>query len=311
MKLVTFQTADGRTAPGALRDTLDSVVDLGALFPDMLALIDGGAAALDKARSALASPRQVHTLASVKLLAPLPNPRRIRDCSVFEEHMQGGVNFMRKMGIDPNAKIPDVWYQKPIYYKGNHLSIAGPEADIVRPCYGEKLDYELEIAIVTGKRGKTIAREQAHEHIFGYTIFNDFSVRNTAPGEVQGGLGMSKSKDFDGGNVFGPWIATPDEIADPYSLKMLARLNGEPMGHKDGRGPSSTSGMYHRWDAIIAYASEGETLHAGEIIGSGTVGGGTLVEFGRFLADGDLVELEIEGLGVLRNRVVAAATGAA
>ncbi|UUX96404.1 fumarylacetoacetate hydrolase family protein [Aquabacterium sp. J223] len=113
---------------------------------------------------------------------------------------------------------------------------------------------------------------------------------------------MSKSKDFDGGNVLGPWIVTPDEIPDVYNLKMVARLNGEPMG----RGGSNTSGMYHRWDAILAYASEGETLYPGEVIGSGTVGGGTLVETGRFLADGDLIELEIEHLGVLRNRVVAA-----
>lgn len=302
MKFVTFRAPDGRTAPGVLRDDLKTIVDLGAHYADMLAIIDDGEPALARVRSLVDRAEAVLPLSAVTLLAPLPNPRRLRDCSVFEEHMQGGVNFMRKMGIDPNAKIPDIWYQKPIYYKGNHLSVIGTEADIVRPTYGEKLDYELEIACVTGRSGKTIARDQAWQHIFGFMIFNDVSVRNTAAGELQGGLGMSKSKDFDGGNVFGPWLVTRDEIADVYNLAMRARLNGEPMG----RGASNTSGMYHRWDAIIAYASEGETLHAGEVIGSGTVGGGTLVEFGRFLADGDVVELEIDGLGVLRNRVVAA-----
>ena len=303
MKFVTFRAVDGRCAPGVLRDDLHSLVDLGAHFPDMLSLIDGGDAALAQVRTLLASATAVLPLAAVQLLAPLPNPRRLRDCSVFEEHMQGGVNFMRKMGIDPNAKIPDIWYDKPIYYKGNHLSVIGPGADIVRPCYGEKLDYELEIACITGKPGKTIAKAQAWDHIFGFTIFNDVSVRNTAAGELKGGLGMSKSKDFDGGNVLGPWLVSKDEIADVYDLPMSARLNGETMG----RGASNTRGMHHRWDAILAYASEGETLHAGEVIGSGTVGGGTLVEFGRFLADGDLIELEIAGLGVLRNRVVAGA----
>ncbi|UUX96405.1 fumarylacetoacetate hydrolase family protein [Aquabacterium sp. J223] len=187
MKFVTFKTDAGRTSPGVLTDSLDGVVDLGDRFRDMLSLIDGGAPALAQAEALRRSPGRVHPLSQVTLLAPLPNPRRLRDCSVFEEHMQGGVNFVRKMGIDPNAKIPDVWYQKPIYYKGNHLSVAGPEAEIVRPCYGEKLDYELEIACITGKRGTTIPREQAHEHIFGYTIFNDVSVRNTAAGELQGG----------------------------------------------------------------------------------------------------------------------------
>jgi len=301
MKLVTFRTASGRIAPGALQDDLHTIVDLGADFADMLALIDAGEAGLALARSRLAAPQHRVALADVTLLAPLPQPRRLRDCSVFEEHMQGGVNFMRKMGIDPNAKIPDVWYQKPIYYKGNHLSVIGPDADIVRPCYGEKLDYELEIAMVTGKPGKTIGRDQAWDHVFGFCIFNDVSVRNTAAGELQGGLGMSKSKDFDGGNVLGPWLVTKDEIADVYALGMHAKLNGEAMG----RGTASTAGMTHRWDAIIAYASEGETLHAGEVIGSGTVGGGTLVEFGRFLQDGDLIEFSIDGLGTLRNRVVA------
>lgn len=300
MKFVTYQTADGHTAPGVLLDDLQTISDLSADYPSMLALIDAGATGLTRAQERSAQPVTRIRLGDVKLLAPLPNPRRIRDCSVFEEHMQGGVNFMRKMGIDPNAKIADSWYQHPLYYKGNHLSISGPDADIERPCYGEKFDYELEIAMVIGKQGKTIAKADAWEHIFGFTIFNDFSVRNTAAGEVQGGLGMSKSKDFDGGNALGPWLVTKDEIADVYNLGMQVRLNGELMG----KGTSNTSGMYHRWDAIIAYASEGETLYPGEVIGSGTVGGGTLVEMGRFLNDGDVIELSIDGLGTLKNRIV-------
>ena len=122
--------------------------------------------------------------------------------------------------------IPPVWYQQPIYYKGNRFSVIGPDEDIVWPSYSERLDYELEIAAIIGRTGKNIARDRAHDHIFGYTIYNDVSARDAQFKELPGRLGPAKGKDFDTGNVLGPWIVTADEI-DPYDLTMTAKVNGE------------------------------------------------------------------------------------
>ena len=141
-------------------------------------------------------------------------------------------------------------------------------------------------------------RQDARSHIFGYLIFNDISARDAQLREMSGTLGPAKGKDFDTGNVFGPWPATADEIPDPYDLTMVARVNGI----EQSRGSSGE--MRHRFEDILAHASRDETLHAGEFFGSGTVGGGCGLELGKFLRDGDVVELEITGLGVLTNRIV-------
>ncbi|HZB89969.1 MAG TPA: fumarylacetoacetate hydrolase family protein, partial [Stellaceae bacterium] len=143
------------------------------------------------------------------------------------------------------------------------------------------------------------ARE-AEAHIFGYTIFNDFSARDRQAIEMQGRLGPAKGKSFDGGNVLGPWIVTRDEIPEPFALQASVRVNGELRGRNDGRE------MIHSFAKMIAYVSEDETLHPGEIFGSGTYGGCCGMEIDRFLGDGDVVELEIEKIGTLRSRVVPA-----
>ena len=148
-----------------------------------------------------------------------------------------------------------------------------------------------------GRRGVDIAEADAHRHIFGFTIFNDVSARDTQMAEMAGRLGPAKGKDFDTGNVLGPWIVTPDEIGDFNDLTMVARINGEELS----RGTSGA--MHYSFDRIIAYLSQSETLHAGEVLGSGTVGTGCGLEHGRFLEAGDIVELEIDRIGVLRNRV--------
>ena len=194
--------------------------------------------------------------------------------------------------------IPAVWYDQPIYYKANRFSVVGPEADVRWPSYAQLLDYELELACVLGKGGVDISVEEAQAHIFGFTIFNDVSARDTQAKEMEGQLGPAKGKDFDTGNVFGPWIVTADELGDPYDLVMVARVNSEEWS----RGRSAT--MHYRFDDLIAYVSRSETLHPGEVLGSGTVGGGCGLELGRFLQPGDVVELEVERIGVLRNRIV-------
>lgn len=177
------------------------------------------------------------------------------------------------------------------------MAVIGTEQDIVWPRYANFLDYELEFAAVIGRRGGDIPRERAREHIFGYTIFNDVSARDYQMKEMSGSLGPAKGKDFDTANVLGPCIVTADEI-DPYAQTMVARINGEEWS----RGSSST--MKHRFEDCIAHVSQCETLWPGEILGSGTVGGGSGMELGRMLSPGDLIELELGDIGVLRNRIV-------
>jgi len=155
----------------------------------------------------------------------------------------------------------------------------------------------LEFGFFIGKGGRDIPNDQALEHIFGYSIFNDISARDTQAVEMLGGLGPAKGKDFDTGNIIGPCITTADEI-NPYNLTMIARVNGEEWS----RGSSST--MHWKFEDLISYVSKSETLYPGEFFGSGTVGGGCGLELERYLAQGDVIELEVEGIGILRNRII-------
>ncbi|MEK9662938.1 MAG: fumarylacetoacetate hydrolase family protein, partial [Alphaproteobacteria bacterium] len=152
---------------------------------------------------------------------------------------------------------------------------------------------------VTGHAGRDLTRDTANAHIFGYTIFNDVSARDIQARDIQAQMGMGgRAKDFDTGNVVGPCIVTADAIGDPYALTMVARVNGEEWS----RG--NTSQMDHRFEDVLVQASRNQTVHAGEIFGSGTVATGCGLESDRYLTDGDTVELEIEKIGTLRNRVV-------
>ena len=325
MKLVTFRTEDGDDRIGALSPADDAVVDLQAAqiasantpnpaFESMLALIEAGDAALDRARALATDPpaEAVRDRDRVHLRTPLPQPPQIRDCLCFEEHLRQAFAVSRKLRAqqqpDPEAalreleargefQIPEVWYRQPIYYKGNRLSVIGPEEDVLWPDYAEVLDYELEFGIFIKKPGKNIPRDAASDYIFGFTIFNDVSARDAQVVEMSGQLGPAKGKDFDTGNVIGPCIVTADEI-DAYDLTMTARVNGEEWS----RGHSGT--MHWKFEDVIAHVSQSETLYPGEFIGSGTVGGGCGLELERFLQPGDVVELEVEGIGTLRNRIV-------
>ena len=308
MKLVTFET-EGARHIGALlpgeREIADFTAGDGApQFRDMLALIDGGAAALDQARHLLARAPHRVALSEVRLLSPVPEPRQMRDFLVFEQHIRNAraitPTFRGGERLDPaKVEVPKIWYEQPIYYKCNRFSVIGTGQDVLWPRYCQKLDYELEFGIFLGKTGKNISRADAKSYIFGFAIFNDVSARDAQMREMAGQLGPAKGKDFDTGNIIGPWLTTADEIADPYSLAMAARVNGEEWS----RGSSGT--MRHKFEDMIAHVSQDETLHAGEFFGSGTVGNGCGLEQGRFLKPGDVVELEVQGLGVLRNRVVA------
>lgn len=309
MKLVTFALDDGAQHVGAVEDDLATIVDFTAThaaphFHDMLALIDGGDAALEHARAIQYDGASIrHAGSAVSLLAPVPEPRQMRDCLCFEKHLKQAraARLMRDSPgtvIDPaTMPIPDVWYRQPIYYKCNRFSVVGPETVVEWPRYSELLDYEMEFCIFTSKAGKNITRAEARDHIFGYAIFNDISARDAQSDEMKGLLGPAKGKDFDTGNIIGPWLVTADEIADPYNLSMVVRVNGEE------RSRGNSGEMHHKFEDILVHISQDETIRAGEFFGSGTVGGGCALEIGGFLQPGDIVELEVQGLGVLRNRI--------
>jgi 2-keto-4-pentenoate hydratase/2-oxohepta-3-ene-1,7-dioic acid hydratase in catechol pathway len=230
----------------------------------------------------------VYRADAVRLLAPLPGPASLRDCSAFEQHI-------RTVSRD---NVPAEWYEIPAYYKGNPVSVVGPDTDVEIPPGADRLDYELEYAMVIGKAGRDIAAEDAAAHIAGYTVFNDVSERRAQFREMRIGLGPAKGKDSDGWNVLGPYLVTPDEWDPAKPHAMIARVAGEEWS----RG--STDTIHYPVEEIVSYISRLETLHVGDVIGTGTVGGGCGLELRRYPRPGDLVELEVEGLGVLCNRWV-------
>ncbi|MCS6897995.1 MAG: fumarylacetoacetate hydrolase family protein [Nitrospira sp.] len=232
-----------------------------------------------------------YPLEAVHLTAPLPNPPSLRDFIAFEAHIAA---TSKKRG----QAIPPEWYQAPRYYKGNPRTIIGPDEDLPWPLETTKLDYELELACIIGKSGRDISERDAPDYIAGYTIMNDFSARDIQFQEMACRLGPAKGKDF--ATALGPCLVTPDEIADLNELTMVARVNGEEWS----RGRFGT--IYWSFPQMIAYVSRGERLYPGDVLGSGTVGGGCGLEWDRYLKPGDVVELEIQPIGILRTRVVGA-----
>lgn len=315
MKLLTFKLA-GTEYLGALTDT--GVFNLSAAAPEDIAFssmqhfIEAGQLALDRAYALLESSSASIPSDQVDFLAPLPLPPQIRDCLGFEEHLKNSFESAIKLSAmavdDPvvaerelrasgRFTVPEVWYQQPLYYKANRFSVAESGKDVVWPAYSEVMDFELEMACIVGKKGKDISKVNAEDHIFGYTIYNDFSARDAQILESPGMLGPAKSKDFDDSIILGPVIVTKDELDDPYSLRMQARVNGETWCD------SNSSTIHWKFSDMIAHISKSETLHPGEVIGSGTVGFGCGLEHLRFLNDGDIVELEVEKIGVISNKV--------
>ena len=229
--------------------------------------------------------------ADVRIAAPLPNPPSLRDFIAFEDHIAA---TSKRRG----QQIPPEWYKAPVYYKGNHRTIIGPDEDLPWPLDTTKLDYELELACVIGCKGQDIAEREAQDYIAGYTIMNDFSARDIQFQEMACRLGPAKGKDF--ATALGPCLVTPDEITDLSALTMLARVNGEEWS----RGRFGT--IHWSFSQMIAHVSRGEMIYPGDVFGSGTVGGGCGLEMDRYLKPGDVVELEIQPIGILRTRVVGA-----
>jgi 2-keto-4-pentenoate hydratase/2-oxohepta-3-ene-1,7-dioic acid hydratase in catechol pathway len=341
VRLITFRCG-GLEEIGALADADRQVIRLQAAeelrsgrphphLASMLALLEGGQTARETAAQAIdfALSQQPDGVKlgrhEIEWLSPVPRPESIRDFMVFEQHV---INCVRRFGMSGWLRTFDewlddtfgrkatlayrmnrAWYERPIYYKGNRMTVVGDGAEVAIPAYTRRFDWELEFGIFLAKAGRDIPKEKARDYVGGYTVFNDFSARDIQSREMRGRLGPAKGKDFDGGNAIGPVLVTPDEIPDPYNLAMQARVNGEEVsrGH--------TKGMYWTFEDMIAYVSRSETIYPGEFFGSGT---GTVpesgkdrrccgLEMGRFLRAGDTVELEVERIGTLTNRVVASA----
>jgi 2-keto-4-pentenoate hydratase/2-oxohepta-3-ene-1,7-dioic acid hydratase in catechol pathway len=304
MKLVTFEK-DGSARAGLLLESKNLVVDLeeassGKLPNNILSFIEGYENHLPYIKgleNLNAGTQGVYNLAEVKLLAPLPNPRSFRDFYAFEQHVK---TARENRGLE---MVPE-WYEIPVFYFSNHLAMRGPEEMIERPKNCEWMDYELEVACIIGREGRNITREHANDYIFGYCILNDWSARDLQRKEMKVGLGPAKGKDFS--TSIGPSIVTKDELEELVSgkgfhLKMTAKVNGVLLSE------GNLKDLYYSFGEMIERASDGVTLYPGEVIGSGTVGTGCILELGqtvhRWLEPGDVVELEVEKLGVLRNTI--------
>lgn len=298
MRLVTFRHAQGTQDRLGVAEA-GEVVDLTALAersPDgvprdvaggLLGLLRSWEAGLSWARSALETgagdPDLRLPLSAVRLRSPLPRPNSLRDFMLVEEHVKNSFPV-----------VPPEWYEIPVYWKGNCDTVFGPEDTVPWPGYTDKLDYELEIAAIIGRRAYQVNAGDAAACIAGYTIFNDWSARDIQFREMKVGLGPGLGKDF--ATSLGPCMVTADAI-DIASAPMAARVNGEIWSQ------GTLGAMRLTFPEVIEHLSQEQPLQPGDVLGSGTVGRGCGLELDRWLRPGDVIELEVGGIGVLRNRV--------
>ena len=286
MKLVTFISDKLKNSSvGIVLD--EKILDLKS---DMLSFISGGENLIAHANTILKDPPKdaLYSLSEVKILAPITNPPSLKDFFAFENHAKAGAE-RRKENLAPE------WYEIPAYYKGNHREIYGPDDEIQWPSYTRKLDFECEIACVIGKKGKNISIEEAEKYIFGYMIFNDISARDIQKKEMVLRMGPGKAKDF--ANIFGPYLVTKDEINPKKDLSLKVRVNNETWseGHFEDQ--------YWGFPLMISHISQEETIYPGDILGSGTFHKGCGLDLDRWIKPGDIIELEVPKLGILRNKV--------
>ena len=325
MKLVTFRTPDRKTHAGVVHNERVFMLD----YPTLLELLrdpDGIAKALQTlnggytidvpvtpvtplpggAALGLTVPVKVGAeefiLNELELLAPIPDPPSVRDFYAFEQHVK---TARAKRGL---GMIPE-WYEVPIFYFTNNSEIYGEDEVVPYPAGSKELDIELEIACIIGREGKDISVEEADQYIAGYTIMNDWSARDFQRRDMKLNLGPGKGKDF--ATSLGPWLVTLDELEprrigygvhERYDMPMIARINGKEISRGNFKD------IYYSFPQMIAWGSHNARLRVGDVLGSGTVGTGCILELGTevhpWLERGDVVELEVEGIGVLRNKIM-------
>ena len=253
----------------------------------------------DRARS---DPAEVFPIGGVRLLAPIPRPPSVRDFYAFEQHVRTA-RQRRGLEMDPD------WYEIPVFYFSNPVAVTGPFDDVAVPPGTSALDYELEVAAIVGLEGADLDPAEAERHIAGYCLMNDWSARDIQRREMKLSMGPVKGKDF--ATTLGPFMVTPDELeaarkGRAFDLTMLARVNGKEYSR------ASLADIYWSFGEMLAYASRGTAVVPGDVVGSGTCGTGCILElslvYGEerypWLEPGDLVELEVERLGRIANRVV-------
>lgn len=269
-------------------------VDTGMFLSSTATLIEQGpevwqeVADVARAASSLPDLQVNEQKDGVRWLCPLDRLASLRDFLAFEDHVKRGA-------ARRNGEVPEYWYEAPIYYKGNHRALIGPEEVCPWPAYTDRLDFELELAVVIGRRGRDVPASEAGDHIFGFTVFNDFSARDIQSREMGAWLGPAKGKDF--ANALGPCIVTCNEVGTEPDLEMICRVNGEEWGR------ARSSDAKWKWADMIAHVSSAEDIFPCDVYGSGTPGGCCGLDLDRRLEPGDIVELEIERIGVLRNTI--------
>jgi 2-keto-4-pentenoate hydratase/2-oxohepta-3-ene-1,7-dioic acid hydratase in catechol pathway len=280
--------------------------------PDMIEFLEGGGVTREMADKAVAyagerlkrdaralgpqGQRLAFDETEVRWLAPVPRPPMIRDGILLLDHYRVGMERLFK--IAEKDRMPAAARDMPIYWKPSRAAVAGHNEPIRWPRYSEKLDYEFELGIYIGKAGKDIPVERAHEHIAGYTVFNDLGLRDVQPAEMSLRMGPAKSKDFATSKIMGPYLVTADELTSVDGLRMINRVNGEVWF--DGK----ISGWAFTFAQFIAHVSRDETLNVGDFFGSGPPAFSVGFELDRWIKPGDVVSCEIEGVGILSNRIV-------
>ena len=317
MKLCSYDSGNGSRA-GVI--VAERVLDVAALLGeqgglrDVRALLELSNNPLTRLQAALGSASAVQglPLASVRLRAPILQPPTVRDFMVYEGHANAG----------GTRQLSDAWYRLPIFYFSNPLRIFGPEDAVPYPSASEQLDYELELGAVIGREGSNITEADAFSYIAGFTIFNDWSCRDLQRDEMEVRLGPAKGKDA--ATSLGPWLVTTDELA-PHIRDGRLHVTAVPRDdhahpglvdhpaerERRGRHAVRDNGglMYHTWGAMLERASRDSRIVPGDVLGGGTVTGGSIGEAirnglpARYLQPGDVVEMEVEGIGVLRNTI--------
>ncbi len=298
--------SESQDANAALRQA-DALVP-----PDMIRFLEGGDVGREMAGKALAyagerlkaetqprgpqGQRLAFDEAEVRWLAPVPRPPMIRDGILLLDHYRLGMERLFK--IAEKDRMPEAARSMPIFWKPSRAAVAGHREPIRWPRYSEKLDYEFELGAYIGKRGKDIPAGQAQAHIAGYTIFNDLGLRDVQPAELSLRMGPAKAKDFETSKIMGPCLVTADELPNVDNLRLVTRVNGEVWF--DGR----LSNWAFTFADLIAYVSRDETVNVGDFFGSGPPAYSVGFEIDKWIKPGDVVECEIEGIGVLSNPIV-------
>jgi len=287
----------GKSSPKKIADALTP--------PDMLEFLDLGETSRQAAQDTLGflenfrarsgvqmmgvrGERILYKEDEIRLLAPLPRPRALRDFFAFEDHaLQGS----KRRG----ESLSESWYDQPVYYKGNPREIYGPGGTVPWPSYTRRFDFEMEIACIVGKTGRDLTPQNAAGHIAGYCIMNDFSARDIQKNEMICRMGPAKGKDFATG--LGPYLLTADELPNPDNLAMTVFVNGEKWSE------GNSSGRYWSFPVMLSHVSQEETVYPGDVLGSGTYYRGCGLDLDRWVKPGDVIELEVEKLGRLKQVV--------